>query len=244
MNQTKIEYSEKSWNPVTGCTKISAGCKNCYAETMTRRLQGMGQRKYQNGFDVTLHPETLEEPYKLKKPSIIFVCSMSDLFHRDVPVEFIQEVFKVMRENPRHVFLVLTKRVDQLLCYDQAGLLHWTDNIWAGVTVEDNRVTERIDLLRQTGARNKFISCEPLLSPIPEMDLTGIDWVIVGGESGPGARPMMEDWVIDIRDQCQDLEIAFFFKQWGGVNKKAAGRLLDGRTWDEKPMKKELTLFD
>jgi len=235
MARTKIEWTESTWNPITGCTKISAGCKNCYAEVMTRRLQAMRQEKYLNGFNLTLHPETLKEPYTWKKPRVIFVNSMSDLFHKDIPVQYIIDVFKVMKGNPHHVFQILTKRADLLLYYDKEGYLEWTHNIWMGVTVEDNTVTKRIDLLRQTGAKIKFLSCEPLLTEIPEINLTGIDWVIVGGESGRTPRPIKEEWVLDIKDQCLRANVAFYFKQWGGTNKKKNGKLLRGRHYIEMP---------
>jgi protein gp37 len=235
MARTKIEWTESTWNPITGCTKISVGCKNCYAEVMTRRLQAMGQEKYMNGFNLTLHPETLKEPYAWKKPRVIFVNSMSDLFHKNIPVQYIIDVFKVMKENPHHVFQILTKRADLLLYYDKEGYLEWTHNIWMGVTVEDNTVTKRIDLLRQTGAKIKFLSCEPLLTEIPGMNLTGIDWVIVGGESGRTPRPVKEEWVLDIKDQCRKANVAFYFKQWGGTNKKKNGKSLQGKHYTEMP---------
>jgi protein gp37 len=233
MAQSSIEWTEMTWNPVTGCTKISAGCKYCYAEVMSKRLQAMGIEKYKDAFKLALHENALAIPYTWKKQKIVFVNSMSDLFHRDVPLEFIQKVFKVMNENPQHTFQVLTKRADRLLRVHEE--LHWTHNIWMGVSVEDARVQNRIDLLRQTNARTKFLSCEPLIGPLPGMNLQGIDWVIVGGESGRKARPMDEDWVLDIMDQCQSSGVAFFFKQWGGTNKKKNGRLLNGRTYDEMP---------
>lgn len=235
MAKTKIEWTESTWNPITGCTKISAGCKNCYAEVMTHRLQAMGQEKYLNGFNLTLHPETLKEPYTWKKPRVIFVNSMSDLFHKEIPIQYIIDVFKVMKGNPHHVFQILTKRADLLLYYDKEGYLEWTHNIWMGVTVEDNTVTKRIDFLRQTGAKIKFLSCEPLLTEIPGMNLTGIDWVIVGGESGRTPRPIMEEWVLDIKDQCRKANIAFYFKQWGGTNKKKNGKSLQGKQYTEMP---------
>jgi len=237
MARTKIEWTESTWNPITGCTKISAGCKNCYAEVMTRRLQAMGQEKYMNGFNLTLHPETLKDPYTWKKPRVIFVNSMSDLFHKDIPVQYVLDVFKVMKENPNHVFQILTKRADQLLYYDKEGYLEWTHNIWMGVTVEDDTVAKRIDLLRQTGAKIKFLSCEPLLTGIPEMNLTGIDWVIVGGESGRTPRLIKEEWVLDIKDQCQKANVAFYFKQWGGTNKKKNGKSLQGKQYTEIPQR-------
>jgi len=238
MARTKIEWTESTWNPLTGCTKVSAGCKNCYAEVMARRLQAMGQVKYRNGFKLTLHPDTLSEPYSWVKPRVIFVNSMSDLFHKDVPVKFIQDVFRVMKKNPHHVFQILTKRADVLLYYDREGYLEWTHNIWMGVTVEDNTVTSRIDKLRLTGAKVKFLSCEPLLTGLPDMNLTGIDWVIVGGESGRKPRPMKEEWVIDIKDQCKLKTVPFYFKQWGGINKKIKGKKLNGRIYTEMPQQK------
>ncbi len=236
MALTKIEWTENTWNPITGCTKISSGCKHCYAEVMTRRLQAMGQEKYRNGFELTLHPEALNDPYNWKKPKMIFVNSMSDLFHQDVPVEFIQRVFQVISENPHHVFQVLTKRSDILLYYDHEGLLDWPHNLWMGVTVESNSVTQRICHLSSTRARVKFLSCEPLLTPLPEMNLTGIDWVIVGGESGRTPRPIKAEWVEDIKNQCENAGVAFYFKQWGGTNKKKAGKILNGKVYQEMPM--------
>lgn len=235
MATTKIEWTESTWNPITGCTKLSAGCKFCYAEVMARRLKAMGQPKYKNGFKLTLHPETLNEPYAWKKPKMIFVNSMSDLFHVDVPIDYIQKIFKVIKENPQHTFQVLTKRADILRYYDSEGWLDWPHNLWMGVTVEDSTVTSRIDNLRKTKARVKFLSCEPLLSSLPEMNLEGIDWVIVGGESGRTPRPIQEEWVIDIKEQCAKAGAAFYFKQWGGTNKKEAGRLLQGKKYDEMP---------
>jgi len=235
MSESSIEWTELTWNPTTGCDKLSAGCKFCYAEVMSRRLQAMGVEKYKDNFKLRIHDSELDTPYTWKKPKVVFVNSMSDLFHKDVPVAFIQRVFAVMKDNPQHVFQVLTKRADVLLRYDQQGLLQWPHNVWMGTSVEDGRVRHRIDLLRQTGARVKFLSCEPLIGPLPEMDLRGIDWVIVGGESGRKPRPMKPDWVVDIKDQCDRANVAFFFKQWGGTNKKAAGRELDGRTYDGMP---------
>lgn len=233
MAQSSIEWTEMTWNPVTGCTKISAGCKYCYAEVMAKRLQAMGIEKYKDAFKLTVHEDALNVPYSWKKQKIVFVNSMSDLFHRDVPLEFIQRIFKVMNENPQHTFQVLTKRADRLLKIHEE--LTWTHNIWMGVSVEDNRVANRIDLLRQTNARTKFLSCEPLIGPLHDLNLQNIDWVIVGGESGRKARPMDEDWALDIMDQCKSANTAFFFKQWGGTNKKKTGRLLNGRTYDEMP---------
>lgn len=224
-----------TWNPVTGCDKITAGCKFCYAEVMAKRLQAMGVEKYRNAFELTLHENELQTPYTWRKPKIVFVNSMSDLFHKDIPVDFIQKVFRVMNENPQHVFQILTKRPDVLRYYDSEGLLEWSHNIWMGVTVESNKVTNRIDLLRQTGARTKFLSCEPLITAIPNMNLQGIDWVIVGGESGRTPRPMKEEWVKDIKEQCEQARVKFFFKQWGGTNKKKSGNLLEGKKYLEMP---------
>jgi protein gp37 len=233
MAQSSIEWTEMTWNPVTGCTKISAGCKFCYAEVMAKRLQAMGIEKYKDAFKLALHDDALNVPYTWKKQKIVFVNSMSDLFHRDVPFEFIQKVFKVMNENPQHTFQVLTKRPERLLRVHE--YLRWTHNIWMGVSVEDSRVQNRIELLRQTNAKTKFLSCEPLIGALANINLQGIDWVIVGGESGRKARPMNEEWVLEIMDQCREAEVAFFFKQWGGTNKKKSGRILNGRTYDEMP---------
>lgn len=233
MAQSSIEWTEMTWNPTTGCSKISQGCKFCYAEIMSKRLQAMGVEKYKDNFQVRTHESALSVPYTWKKSKIVFVNSMSDLFHKDVPLEFIQKVFKVMRDNPQHVFQVLTKRADRLLELDKE--LKWSHNIWMGVSVEDKRVTNRIDLLRETNARTKFLSLEPLIGPLPNMNLDKIDWVIVGGESGHNPRPMKADWVIDIQEQCEETEVAFFFKQWGGKNKKKNGRTLNGKTYDQMP---------
>lgn len=235
MAKTKIEWTESTWNPITGCTKISTGCKFCYAEVMARRLKAMGQEKYKNGFELTLHAESLKEPYTWKKGKMIFVNSMSDLFHKNIPIEYIQQIFKVIKDNPQHVFQVLTKRADVLRYYDSEGWLEWPHNLWMGVTVENSSLVERIDLLRQTGARVKFLSCEPLLSSLPELNLQGIDWVIVGGESGRTPRPVKEEWVIDIKEQCQAAKVAFYFKQWGGTNKKKAGKILEGKVYNQMP---------
>jgi protein gp37 len=233
MAQSHIEWTEMTWNPTTGCTKISAGCKFCYAEVMSRRLQAMGVEKYANNFKLTTHESALNIPYTWKQPKIVFVNSMSDMFHKDVPLTFIQKIFKVMNDNPQHVFQVLTKRSDILLNYNKE--LEWGHNIWMGVSVEDERVKHRIDDLRKTSARVKFLSCEPLIGEIPKMNLKGIDWVIVGGESGRNPRLMQEDWVLDILDQCNNKKVKFFFKQWGGTNKKRTGRILLDKTWDEMP---------
>ena len=236
MAKTKIEWTESTWNPITGCTKISTGCKFCYAEVMARRLKAMGQEKYKNGFKLTLHPDVLNEPYNWKKGKMVFVNSMSDLFHKDVPIEFIQQIFKVIKDNPQHVFQILTKRADILRYYDIEGWLEWPHNLWMGVTVENNEVTNRIENLRNTGARVKFLSCEPLLSQLQNMNLQNIDWVIVGGESGRTPRPIKEEWIIDIKEQCQKANVAFYFKQWGGTNKKKAGKILEGKVYNEMPL--------
>jgi protein gp37 len=228
-----IEWTESTWNPVTGCTKISPGCKFCYAERMAKRLQAMGQRNYVNGFRPTLQPHMLELPLAWKKPQTIFVNSMSDLFHDEVPLPYLQRVFEVMRRAHWHKFQVLTKRSERLAELDAA--IEWAPNIWMGVSVENDGYRSRIDDLRATSARLKFLSLEPLLGPLPDLDLRAIDWVIVGGESGPRARPMDTAWVTDLRDQCRRAGVRFFFKQWGGKNKKRAGRMLEGRTWDQTP---------
>jgi protein gp37 len=233
MANSRIEWTESTWNPLTGCTKISPGCKHCYAERMAKRLHAMGQPNYANGFKLALHPQALEIPLSWKKPQVIFVNSMSDLFHKDVPVDFVQQVFDVMRRASWHTFQVLTKRSERLL--QLSSEIDWPDNVWMGVSVENQDYTFRIDHLRRTGAKIKFLSLEPLLGPLSNLDLSGINWAIVGGESGPGARPILEEWVIEIKDQCRAARVPFFFKQWGGVNKKRTGRILQGRTWDEMP---------
>ena len=231
---SSIEWTESTWNPVTGCTKISSGCKHCYAERMAIRLKAMGQPNYANGFELTIHEHALELPLRWKKPQTIFVNSMSDLFHEDVPTDFILRVFAVMHRARWHRYQILTKRSDRLLELDP--YLTWESHIWMGVTVENKDHIFRIDHLRQTHSLIKFLSLEPLLGPLQRLNLKGIDWVIVGGESGYGARPMDTSWVIDIRNQCQRTEVPFFFKQWGGPNRKKTGRKLEGRTWDEIPV--------
>jgi protein gp37 len=228
-----IEWTESTWNPVTGCTKISPGCKHCYAERMAERLQAMDQPNYVNGFKLTLQPHMLEHPLTWKRPQTIFVNSMSDLFHQDVPLAYIQRVFEVMQRAHWHRFQVLTKRAERLAALN--AHLEWAPNVWMGVSVETSAYRHRIDLLRSTNAHVKFLSLEPLLGPLPNLDLGDIDWVIVGGESGPRARPMDPAWVTDLRDQCLTASVPFFFKQWGGVNKKRAGRELEGQTWNEMP---------
>ena len=233
-SNSQIEWTESTWNPLTGCTKVSPGCKHCYAERMALRLQAMGQPNYANGFKLTLHPQVLELPLSWKKPQIIFVNSMSDLFHEDVPLEFVQKVFDVMQRASWHTFQILTKRSERLIELDSE--IVWPENVWMGVSIENSKYTFRIDHLRESHAQIKFLSLEPLLGPLPNLNLHRINWVIVGGESGPGARPVAEEWITDIRDQCLLARVPFFFKQWGGVKKKLNGRTLQGRTWDEMPV--------
>ena len=234
MAQSNIEWTEMTWNPTTGCTKISAGCKFCYAEIMSKRLQAMGLPKYKGGFQLATHYDSLDTPYQWKGSKLVFVNSMSDLFHPEIPSDFIMSVFDVMNNTPQHTYQVLTKRADRL--YALNSRLRWTRNIWMGVSVENKAVSSRIDFLRRSNAAVKFLSCEPLLGPLETLDLDGIDWVIVGGESGKRPRPIKEIWVWDIMQQCREAEVAFFFKQWGGKNKKKAGRLLGGNTYDEMPV--------
>jgi protein gp37 len=241
MATSSIEWTELTWNPTTGCDKISAGCKFCYAEIMSRRLRAMGVEKYADGFKVRQHEAALAIPFGWKKPAMVFVNSMSDLFHKDVPLEFIQKVFAVMNANPHLIFQVLTKRSERLAELHQ--YLTWSRNIWMGVSVEDERVTNRIDDLRKVPAAVRFLSCEPLIGPLRKLNLKGIDWVIVGGESGASPRPMKEEWATSIRDQCANHDVAFFFKQWGGRNKKAAGRELDGSFHDTFPQPKKRRLI-
>lgn len=238
MSKSTIEWTNTTWNPVTGCDKVSQGCKYCYAEIMSKRLQAMGVKKYKDNFKVREHPETLKEPSTWKKPRLVFVNSMSDLFHKEVSTDFIKQVFKVMNENPKHTFQVLTKRADRLL--ELSSEINWTPNIWMGVSVENEDVLERVDYLKQTGAQIKFLSIEPLLGPVDDLNLNGINWVIVGGESGPKSRPMKVEWVNQIHKKCTEVGAPFFFKQWGtwgsdGIkrSKKTNGRLLNGRTYDE-----------
>jgi protein gp37 len=233
MAETSIEWTDRVWNPVTGCTKISPGCKHCYAERMAKRLEGMGQPNYRNGFKLTLQPQMLHIPLGWKSPQRIFVNSMSDLFHVDVPLEYIRRVFDVMRRANWHQYQILTKRSERLR--ELSPKLDWPEHVWMGVSVENADYAHRIDELRHTGAAVKFLSLEPLLGPLPKLNLCGIDWVIVGGESGPGARPMNSRWVKDLRDQCLRADVPFFFKQWGGIRKKETGRKLEGRTWNEMP---------
>lgn len=228
-----IEWTDATWNPVTGCTKVSSGCANCYAQTFAERFRGVANHPYEQGFDLRLWPSRLELPLSWKKSKRIFVNSMSDLFHEDVPDKFILDVFDVMRRAHWHTFQILTKRADRLAKLNSK--LDWTNNIWMGTSVESEDYIWRIHDLGFTDAHVKFLSIEPLLGPISVLPLNDVDWVIVGGESGPKSRPMLEEWVLEIRDQCLNADVPFFFKQWGGTNKKRSGRLLQGRTWDELP---------
>ena len=238
-----IEWTESTWNPTTGCDRVSPGCDNCYALTLAKRLKAMGSEKYQRdgdprtsgpGFKLTIHPQVLDLPKTWRRPRIVFVDSMSDLFHPDVPLEFIRDVFEVMADTPQHTYQMLTKRSKRLR--EMSADIDWPANVWMGVSVENARYTFRIDHLRDVPAAVRFLSLEPLLGPLPGLDLAGIHWVILGGESGPGARPMDLEWVNDIRDQCEDARVPFFFKQWGGRTPKAGGRDLDGRTYNDMPI--------
>lgn len=230
---SSIEWTNMTWNPVTGCTKVSQGCKNCYAERMAKRLKAMGVDRYRDGFAVTLHEDLIETPKRWKGSKLVFVNSMSDVFHEKVPLEFIQRMFKTMRECPQHTFQLLTKRSERLV--ELAPHLEWAPNIWMGVSVEDSRVIKRIDDLRSVPAYVRFLSCEPLIGSLTGLNLEGIHWVIAGGESGPRSRPMEARWVIEIKDACEQADVAFFFKQWGGTRKDLTGRELNGRTYDEFP---------
>ena len=228
-----IEWTQMTWNPVTGCTKVSQGCKRCYAERMAKRLTAMGSERYRNGFKVTLHPDLLDVPRRWRQPRVVFVNSMSDLFHEDIPAQYVQRVFATMRDCPQHTFQVLTKRSQRLAAL--APQLPWPGNLWMGVSVEDARVISRIDDLRHVPAAVRFLSLEPLIGPLDELPLQGIHWVIVGGESGPRARPMRKEWVDSIYAQCRRAGVPFFFKQWGGTRKDLTGRQLHGRTFNEMP---------
>ena len=230
---TGIEWAESTWNPVTGCTKVSPGCKFCYAERMAKRLKAMGQKNYVNGFNLTEHKTSVNLPLSWKKPQIIFVNSMSDLFHESVSLSFILSIFRTMEAANWHIFQILTKRSERLLTLDNQ--IRWPKNVWMGVSVENDKYLHRIEHLKKSSAVVKFVSCEPLLGPLPQMNLNNIDWVIVGGESGPGARPVKKDWIIDIRNLCFESDVPFFFKQWGGVFKKKNGRILDDQTYSEMP---------
>jgi protein gp37 len=235
--RSSIEWTDATWNPVTGCTKVSPGCTHCYAETFAERWRGVPGHPYEQGFDLRLWPQRLEAPLHWRAPRMIFVNSMSDLFHEDVPDSFIEEVFRVMSHASRHTFQVLTKRATRLASWYATRREFWKlNNVWLGVSVEDQKFgLPRVPLLRQVNAAVRFLSVEPLLEDLGQLNLTGIDWVIVGGESGRGARPMMESWVVSVRDQCSAAGVPFFFKQWGGVWKKRNGRTFEGRTWDEMP---------
>lgn len=228
-----IEWTDSTWNPVTGCTKISPGCKNCYAERMANRLNAMGQKRYKNNFKVTLHEDLIETPLLWKKPRIVFVNSMSDLFHKEVPDDFIKRVFNVMVKADQHIFQVLTKRSKRLV--ELSPELSWSTNIWTGVSIENQSMVNRINDLRKVPSQVRFLSIEPLIGSITDLNLNGIHWVIVGGESGPYSRPMQKEWVVKIRDSCKKNNVKFFFKQWGGTNKKKAGRVLEGVFWNEMP---------
>lgn len=233
MSISKIEWTDASWNPLTGCSKISEGCTNCYAERMSHRLQKMGQKNYRNAFKLTLHPHMLTVPLKWKKPRLIFVNSMSDLFHEEVPLDYIKQVFEIMNSAQQHIFQVLTKRSTRLA--ELSSQLNWGNNIWMGVSIESDKYAYRANNLVTTKAKLKFLSLEPLLAPIPSLSLSNIDWVIVGGESGPHSRPIEKQWALEIKNKCQTQNIPFFFKQWGGTNKKKNGRLLNGEIWDQYP---------
>ena len=234
--RTSIEWTEATWNPVTGCQKVSPGCKNCYAERLAKRLRAMGNRRYLNGFQVTTHPDLLDAPKRWRKPKIIFVNSMSDVFHQDVEDHFIKAIFETISETPRHIYQVLTKRPERAL--EMAADLPWPGNLWMGASVENSDYVGRIDMLRQIPARVRFLSCEPLLGPLPDLDLDSIHWLIAGGESGTSARRLDEhpEWVRELRDQCQQSDVPFFFKQWGGRHPKAGGNVLDGKIWQEMPV--------
>ncbi len=233
MASTKIEWTNSSWNPLTGCTKVSPGCQNCYAERMAKRLKAMGNPNYKNGFELSIHENSLNLPLKWKSPKYIFVNSMSDLFHEDVPLEFILRVFDVMEQANWHTFQVLTKRSERLLQLSEQ--INWPSNVWMGVSIENQDYLYRVDHLRKTDAQLRFLSLEPLLGRLQDINLDGINWVIVGGESGPKSRKINPEWVTDIRDSCIKQKVPFFFKQWGGINKKKNGRLLEGKIWDQMP---------
>lgn len=233
MAASKIEWTEETWNPITGCTKCSAGCEHCYAEKFAKRLKAMGNERYKDGFKVTVHRDLFEKPLEWQKPKMIFVNSMSDIFHDDIPEQDILELFGVMNRANWHTFQVLTKRADRML--ELSDRINWTDNIWLGVSIENANYIHRCDILKQTGAQIKFVSAEPLLGSLAELDLEGIDWLIVGGESGAGSRPMEKEWVIELRDKAKEAGVPFFFKQWGGTRKKKAGSLLDGKQYKQYP---------
>lgn len=231
--KSKIEWTESTWNPVTGCSPMSAGCQHCYAARFAKRLQAMGNPRYKNAFEVTVHDDLISLPLSWKKPQMIFVNSMSDLFHEKVSDDVIKRIFTTMNSTPQHTYQILTKRAERLM--QLSPELTWSNNIWMGVSIENEDVVFRADLLRETDAHIKFISAEPLLSSLDELSLEGIDWLIVGGESGPGSRPMLEDWVLALKAKAEDTGTAFFFKQWGGTNKKKAGSLLQGKSYKAYP---------
>jgi protein gp37 len=239
-DKSAIEWTEATWNPVTGCSKVSPGCAHCYAETFAERWRGIPDHPYEQGFDLRLWPHRLEQPLKWSRPRMIFVNSMSDLFHEDIPVGYIQRVFDVMGQAEQHTFQILTKRHERLVAL--APQLTWHPNVWMGVTIENRRFVERADYLRQVDATVRFISAEPLLGPMEGLDLHGVDWLIAGGESGHRHRPVREEWLLELRDRCNSAGVAFFFKQWGGTRPKSGGRLLAGRTWDEMPNSRSLQL--
>lgn len=232
-DRSAIEWTEATWNPVTGCTQVSPGCAHCYAKTFAERWRGVPGHPYEQGFELKLWPERLDQPLRWRRPRVIFVNSMSDLFHEEIPEAFIGEVFRVMGEADWHVFQILTKRHERLL--ELHDRLPWPPNVWIGVSIENRRFVHRADYLRQVPAAVRFISAEPLLGPLEALDLSDIDWLIAGGESGPGHRPVREEWLIELRDRCSEEDVAFFFKQWGGARPKSGGRLLEGRSWDEMP---------
>jgi protein gp37 len=234
-DRSAIEWTEATWNPVTGCSRVSAGCQHCYAETFAERWRGIPNHPYEQGFDLRLWPDRLDQPLKWKRPRTIFVNSMSDLFHEKIPVEYLHQVFEVMQKADWHIFQILTKRHERLS--QLASQLPWPPNVWMGVTIEDERFVGRADHLRAVPAAVRFISAEPLLGPLDGLSLEGIDWLIAGGESGPRHRPVEKRWLLELRDQCLGAGVAFFFKQWGGPRPKSGGRELDGRTWDEMPYK-------
>lgn len=233
MNKTKIEWTESTWNPITGCSEASTGCANCYAKKMAKRLKAMGNPRYKNGFEITIHEDLFELPLKSKEPKIIFVCSMSDLFHEKVSFEVIERLFDVMEKANWHIFQVLTKRSGRLLEFSKTRTI--PSNVWIGVTIEHESVSNRLEHIKQISAKVKFLSCEPLVGSLRELDFNGIDWIVVGGESGSNSRPLREDWVLEIRNQCEEKNIRFFFKQWGGWNKKKNGKLLQGKIYDQMP---------
>jgi protein gp37 len=233
-DRSAIEWTEATWNPVTGCAQVSPGCAHCYAKTFAERWRGVPEHPYEQGFELKLWPKRLDQPIRWRRPRVIFVNSMSDLFHEDIPEQFIEEVFRVMGEADWHVFQVLTKRHERLL--ELSDRLPWPPNVWIGVSIENRRFVHRADYLRQVPAAVRFISAEPLLGPLEGLDLSGIDWLIAGGESGPGHRPVREEWLVELRDRCSEEDVAFFFKQWGGARPKSGGRLLEGRSWDEMPV--------